>query len=162
MKWKRVERASRRCSRGRPPCHTPPVPAHTLGVRILGCLMLLAAGCGDDGGGGGATCAEGEVSADLLAPQEGQTIGPTDDADLDMVGLQYDVRVRPCGFMVDEQMVVWLLDPVESEYAFLTNEGDGVVLTGRVPFIPGPNRLVVRTRDGVDVSDTVSFTVVEE
>ena len=137
------------------------MPAHTLSVRFLGCLLLLAACGGDDDGGGGATCAAGEVRADLLAPQEGQTIGPTDDADLDMAGLQYDVRVRPCGFMADEQMVVWLLDPVESEYAFLTSEGDGVVLTGRVPFIPGPNRLVVRTRDGMDVSETVSFTVEE-
>src|SRR5688500_11861761 len=107
-------------------------------------------------------CAEGEKRARLIAPQPDQMLGPTDDADLDMPRIQYDVRVSPCGFELDEEVVVWLLEPVSSAYAFIPTAGDGIVVTGRVSFIPGPNSLVVRTRDEVDVSDTVSFTVSEE
>ena len=122
---------------------------------------VLVAGCGGDDEGG-PMCAEGVKSATLIAPQPGQMLGPTDDADLDMPRIQYDVRVSPCGFEIDEEVVVWLLEPVSSAYAFIPTAGDEIVVTGRVSFIPGENSLVVRTRDEVDVSDTVSFTVSEE
>jgi hypothetical protein len=123
---------------------------------VVASVSLLAACGGDDGGDG-----PSGPSLRIVAPEDGAMVGRGDDADAAMPGIQYDLRVRATGLERDEQIVVYLLEPVESAYAYLMFVEDGVELTARVPFIPGMNSLQARNMDGDVQSEVVSFTVME-
>jgi len=84
---------------------------------LLVCGALLSSCGGDDGAGG--TCADGARTLELLEPADGAMFTMADDLDPAMGGLQVQVSVASCGFEFDEQIGIYLLDPVETAYAFI-------------------------------------------
>jgi hypothetical protein len=124
----------------------------TLAVVFGACA---AASCGDDGTSG--PCGDGERSLAFLEPLDGAMLGPADDIDPAMAGLQTQIRLRACGFEPDEQIGVYLLDPVETAYAFVSAD-DGTPITV-VPLVPGMLRMQARTMDSSVESEIITLDV---
>jgi hypothetical protein len=103
-------------------------------------------------------CAEGERTLLLLEPADGAMFTMADDIDPAMGGVQIQVTVASCGFDFDEQIGVYLLDPVETAYAFVSAGTTGTSST-IVPLLPGTLRMEARSMDGAIVSETVTIDV---
>ena len=130
-------------------------------TRVLACLGLALAACGGDddggGGGGGRACADGAHTLAITRPAEGAAITMADDFDPVMTGLQYEVMVRQCGYTIDDQVGLYLLEPVESPYGYAQADSDVLVI--QVPLLPGAGRMQARDTDMTVTSAVVSYTV---
>jgi len=129
-------------------------------VKRFSLILLFAAllsSCGGDDGAGG-TCAEGERTLELLEPADGAMFTMADDLDPAMGGLQVQVSVASCGFEFDEQIGIYLLDPVETAYAFVSAGSTGTAST-IVPLVPGTLRMQARSMDESITSNMVTFDV---
>jgi len=117
---------------------------------------LALGGCaGDDEAG---ACAAGARSLAFVAPRDGAALTAADDLDPSMGALQYDIRGKACGVDPAMQVGVYMLDPVETGYAF-TTAGDGNLVFANVPLVPGTLRMQLRTLDTMVQSEVISFTV---
>ncbi len=61
-------------------------------------------------------------------------------------GVAVDVTILACGFERDEEVILYLLDPVETAYSFLRVE-DSDELTVTVATLPGEMRLQAGARE---------------
>ncbi|MDQ3034741.1 MAG: hypothetical protein M3Y87_20185 [Myxococcota bacterium] len=109
-------------------------------------LALSASSCGGTGPGG--ACAAGVVSLEILEPSAGEIVN--DDT--------YDVRIQTCGVAEDEQIVLRLLQPAVTDYAFVTVPALDAVVTVNVPILPGTMELQAATRDLAVTSASVEIT----
>ena len=123
----------------------------------MGLAVLLGGCAGDDDGAAGA-CRAGVRSLAFVAPREGAALTAADDLDPSMGALQYDIRAKACGIDPAMQIGVYLLDPIETGYAF-TTAGDGNLLFANVPLVPGALRMQLRTLDAMVQSDVLAFSV---
>lgn len=122
----------------------------------IAAALSLGACAGDDDGAG--ACATGVKSLTFLAPLDGAAITAADDLDPMTGALQYDIRGKGCGIDPAMQVGVYMLDPVETGYAF-TTAGDGNLVFASVPLVPGTLRMQLRTVDTMVQSDVISFSV---
>lgn len=100
---------------------------------ILGLLALAAPlflGCSSDG----AACDPSSASLTILAPMDGASLA-TAEAEL---------IVEVCGLERDDQVIVYLLEPVETEYAVFTFFEE-TILQQTVPLLPGTMRFEARS-----------------
>lgn len=116
-----------------------------LPLALAALLALAPAGCG--GGGGGGACTEGLASLEILDPVDDQAI--TADS--------YAIVVQTCGIAEDEMIVLRLLQPFETDYAFVTVPTPDARVTADVPLLPGTMEFVAATRDGSIQSASVTI-----
>lgn len=119
---------------------------HPLRALLLVALCALPAACGGGTPSGG--CAAGVRSLAILEPSEGQMLTTA----------RTTLLVQTCGFDRDEQVVVRLLQPFETDYAFATVPELGAVLSADVPLLPGTMEFVAQSRDGAVRSASVTVT----
>jgi hypothetical protein len=100
---------------------------------------------------------EGERSLSILEPADGAMLTMADDIDPGMGGVQVQVTVASCGFEPDEEIGVYLLDPVETPYAYVM-AGTGTAST-IIPLVPGALRMEARSMDEAVRSGTISIDV---
>lgn len=122
------------------------------------CASALLGACAGDDDGGPAACAAGVRSLAFIAPRDGAALTAADDLDPTMGALQYDVRGKACGVDPALQVGLYMLDPVETGYAF-TTAGDGNLVFTSVPLVPGTLRMQLRTIDMMVQSEIISFSV---
>lgn len=97
---------------------------------ILWVVLVGTSACGDT-----ATCPERSLR--FLAPDEGAMI----------VGDEVTLTLEACQFEHDEVVEIQLLEPVESNYGFITIFEEEVVSID-VPTLPGTMRFVAFDEDG--------------
>lgn len=117
-------------------------------------MAALLAGCG--AGADGDPCGASGAALEIVDPREGQTVTSADDVEPGG-GIEYDVRVATCGLTVDDQVVLRVLEPVDSDYGFAT--GELPELTFRAPLLPGRMVFVACTTDGAVTSGPVAIEV---
>ncbi len=103
--------------------------------------LVLAAGCGD-----AETCSDRSVR--FLSPSPGTVV----EAD------EVTLVIEACGFERDEILEVRLLQPVETNYGFITVFDDPVV-TIDVPTLPGTMEFRAQDQDGVTRSASLVVEV---
>ncbi len=100
---------------------------------------------------------EGERSLTILEPADGAMFTMADDIDPSSPNVQIQVTVQSCGFEPDEEVGVYLLDPVETPYAYITT------MTGTdssiIPLVPGMLRMEARSMDETVRSPTITIDV---
>ena len=104
------------------------------GLALVLALCALPS-CGRPGGG--ATCAAGITSLDILDPFEGEEITTE----------RYDVRIQTCGVPAEEQIVLRLLQPFVTDYAFVTVPTEDATVVVNIPILPGTMEMQAATRD---------------
>ncbi len=119
-------------------------------------LVVFAVSCSSDDGGVG-MCMEGERTLAILEPADGAMLTMEDDIDPAMGGVQVQVTVASCGFEPEEEIGVYLLDPVETPYAYLT-AGTGTS-SDIIPLVPGTLRMEARSMDESVRSPTITIDV---
>lgn len=129
---------------------------------LLAPITAVTACGGDDGGGRMATCAEGEVSLEILAPMEGEEIDMSHDVDPGMPGLQYELVVAACGIEPFSAVEVFVTEPFESRYATIMVESGSEVVRAVVPLVPGDLTMEARNVRDTVRSPPVSFHVTVE
>lgn len=117
----------------------------TLPPTLLALALLPACG---GGGGSVAPCTAGAPSLEILEPMTGEVV--TDDS--------IDVLIQTCGVAEDEQIVLRLLQPAVTDYAFVTVPELDAVVTVNVPILPGTMELQAATRDLSVTSASVEIT----
>lgn len=122
---------------------------------LLFVLPWLTACGGDDTAPG--ACADGVQSIAILSPMDGEALTLADDVDPVGGGLQYEFRLSACGFEPDDMIKLVLLDPFETDYAFVTVD-DGTV-GAIVPLLPGPQRFEARSIDDMVRSEAITIDV---
>ena len=118
-------------------------------------LLALIGGCSGTEALSG--CPEGERAIWIVSPQEGQVLTQEDDVVPGGV-VDFEVAVQHCGFTADDEIGIYLLEPVASPYGFRWVTED--MLVYQVPFIPGEQQLQARTRDDSVQSAVITFSVV--
>jgi len=125
--------------------------------RTAACIFLLALVSACSGEGTEGECADGMRFIRFASPVEAQVLTADDDVEPGGV-VDYDVVVEHCGFTADDEIGIYLLEPVASPYGFRWVTADQLVY--RVPFVPGEQRMQARTRDDAVQSEVLSFSVV--
>src|SRR5687767_7679858 len=93
------------------------------------------ASCG--GGGPGSQCPGTGRSLEILAPADGDRVGTSD----------VEITVLACRFDLADSIVVRVVAPFESEYAFLRPTGPESVLTTTADFVPGTISFLAQSMD---------------
>lgn len=118
-------------------------------ARLARLALLLApsgllASCG---GGSSGPCPGTERSLEILAPADGERV----------TGTEVELTILACHFDLADRIVVKLLQPLETDYAFVMPDGDVSTITRTVPVIPGTMQLRAQTEDGSVQSATVTI-----
>lgn len=115
--------------------------APIVGFSVLLLAALPMSGCS----GGGAACDPSSPSLTIVSPVDGASLMTVDT----------ELVVEVCGLERDDQVVVHLLEPVETEYAGFTFFEETTLRT-TVPLLPGTMRF--EARSGTLRSPIVSVT----
>lgn len=96
----------------------------------------LLASCG--GGGDPGPCPGTARSLEILSPADGDRVTTT----------EVEITILACHFDLADRIVVKLLQPLETDYAFVMPDGDVSTIIRNVPVIPGTMQFRAQSEDG--------------